>query len=229
MKQVIRKGLSEILVDEVPDPLLVPHHVLVQPACSLISSGTETASIHRDGLIKEVADNPSHLQKVWTVMKTVGPAATLAEIRARLGADYIMTGVVRRASGRWMLSADVSRATDRTSIWGENFTISPDQQTVAVEGRDRHIGSSAAIGFDPRDAPLIERALAHLIDEAHTLDHIATRTAQIHGLSWPNAVGEFDDRHPGATPGQPEGQCRSRDSGSADQDGRLRHGRQGSR
>jgi len=103
-------------------------------------------------------------------------------------------------------------------------------QTVAVEGRDRHIGSSAAIGFDPRDAPLIERALAHLIDEAHTLDHIATRTAQIHGLSaWPNAVGEFDDRHPGATPGQPEGQCRSRDSGSADQDGRLRHGRQGSR
>ena len=29
MKQVIRKGLKEIIVDEVPDPELLPHHVLV--------------------------------------------------------------------------------------------------------------------------------------------------------------------------------------------------------
>jgi hypothetical protein len=31
MKQVIRKGLKEIIVDEVPDPVLAPHHVLVRP------------------------------------------------------------------------------------------------------------------------------------------------------------------------------------------------------
>jgi hypothetical protein len=62
------------------------------------------------------------------------------------------------------------------------------------------------------------------------IDQVAARTAQIHGLSaWTKPVGEFDDRHPVAAPGQPEGQCRSRDSGSADQDGRLRHGRQGNR
>jgi len=92
MKQVIRKGLSEIVVDEVPDPLPVPHHVVVQPACSLISNGTETASLHQEALLKEIADNPSHLQKVWKTVKAVGPVATLAEIRAKLRSDYAVVG-----------------------------------------------------------------------------------------------------------------------------------------
>ena len=61
MKQVIRKGLKDIIVDEVPDPIVTPHHVLVRPLFSLIGSGTETASIHQ-GVLKEVADNPSQTQ-----------------------------------------------------------------------------------------------------------------------------------------------------------------------
>jgi hypothetical protein len=73
MKQVIRKGLKDIIVDEVPDPALLPHHVLVRPLYSLISSGTETASIHRDSLLGEVADNPSHLRKIWDVAMKTGP------------------------------------------------------------------------------------------------------------------------------------------------------------
>ena len=92
MKQVIRKGLKEIIVDEVPDPFPSPHHVVVQPVCSLISSGTETASIHQEGVLKEVADNPSHLQKVWNVMKAVGPMATFGEVRAKLTTDYAVLG-----------------------------------------------------------------------------------------------------------------------------------------
>jgi len=40
VKQVLRKGLSEIVVRDVPDPVLSPHHVIVRPAYSLISSGT---------------------------------------------------------------------------------------------------------------------------------------------------------------------------------------------
>ena len=43
MKQVIRKGLKEIIIDDVPDPVLTPHHLVVRPLFSLISSGTETA------------------------------------------------------------------------------------------------------------------------------------------------------------------------------------------
>jgi len=91
MKQVLRKGLKDIVVDEVPDPVLAPGHVLVRPLYSLISSGTETASIHRDGVLKEVADNPSHLRTVWDAMKVAGPLRTLAEVRAKFS-EYAVLG-----------------------------------------------------------------------------------------------------------------------------------------
>lgn len=91
MKQVIRRGLKEIIVDEVPDPVVAPHHVLIRPLCSLISSGTETADIHQEGVLKEVAENPSHLRKVWEVMKVAGPTRTFAEVRAKFS-DYAVLG-----------------------------------------------------------------------------------------------------------------------------------------
>ena len=92
MKQVIRKGLKNIVVDEVPDPLVSPHHVIVQPGTSLISSGTETASIHQDSIFREVAEKPSHLATVWNVMKSTGPLATIAEVRAKMTTDYAVLG-----------------------------------------------------------------------------------------------------------------------------------------
>jgi predicted dehydrogenase/threonine dehydrogenase-like Zn-dependent dehydrogenase len=83
MKQVIRKGLKDIAVEEVPDPIPTPHHVLIRSHYSLISSGTETASIHREGVLKEVARNPSHLKTVWEAIKEHGPIRTTAEVRAK--------------------------------------------------------------------------------------------------------------------------------------------------
>jgi predicted dehydrogenase len=83
MKQVLRKGLKEIVVDEVPDPLLIPHHILVRPHYSLISSGTETASIHNESIVKAVADNPSHLTTVWKAMLSQGPLRALREVQAK--------------------------------------------------------------------------------------------------------------------------------------------------
>lgn len=65
MKQVLRRGFKDIVVDEVPDPVVAEHHVLIRPLYSLISSGTETASIHQEGVLKEVTENPSHLRKIW--------------------------------------------------------------------------------------------------------------------------------------------------------------------
>jgi predicted dehydrogenase len=91
MKQVLRKGLSDIIVDEVPDPVLTPHHVLIRPICSLISSGTETASIHKEGLLKAVADNPSHLRRIWDVLKVNSPLRTFAEVRAKFS-EYAVLG-----------------------------------------------------------------------------------------------------------------------------------------
>jgi predicted dehydrogenase len=91
MKQVIRKGIRDIIIDEVPDPMPARHHVLIRPIYSLISSGTETASIHQEGVLKEVADNPSHLRKVWEVMKVNGPVATVREVRAKFS-EYAALG-----------------------------------------------------------------------------------------------------------------------------------------
>src|SRR5918999_1532854 len=98
MKKVIRKGIKDIIVDEVPEPVAIPHHVLVRPMFSLISSGTETASIHQQGVIKEVADNPSHIAKVLNVMKSTGPVATVREVVAKFseyaGLGYSGAGIV---------------------------------------------------------------------------------------------------------------------------------------
>ncbi len=63
MRQVLRKGIREIVVEEVPDPVIQPQHVLIRPSFSLISSGTEMASIHQESVLKEVAENPSHLER----------------------------------------------------------------------------------------------------------------------------------------------------------------------
>lgn len=91
MKQVIRKGLKEIIVDEVTDPVVSANHVLIRPHYSLISSGTETADIHTDNIVKEVADNPSHLRTVWNVMKKTDPVSTFNEVRAKFS-DYAVLG-----------------------------------------------------------------------------------------------------------------------------------------
>ena len=78
-------------MDEFPEPMLQPHHVLIRPVYSLISSGTETASIHQCSLLKEVADNPSHLEKIWAAMQSMGVGRTLAEVRAKFG-EYAALG-----------------------------------------------------------------------------------------------------------------------------------------
>ena len=83
MKQVFRKGLKHIVVADAPAPMVKPNHVLVNPVFSLISSGTEGASIHDESIIKEVAHNPSQMNKVWEGLKVMGPGPTIAEVRAK--------------------------------------------------------------------------------------------------------------------------------------------------
>ena len=91
MKQVLRKGLRDIIVDEIPEPVAGPHQVVVQPVYSLISSGTETASIHQESAVREVAENPSHLAKIWNAMLGNGPWRTLDEVKAKFS-EYAVLG-----------------------------------------------------------------------------------------------------------------------------------------
>jgi predicted dehydrogenase/threonine dehydrogenase-like Zn-dependent dehydrogenase len=107
MKQVIRRGLKEIIVDEVSDPVVSFNHVLVRPFYSLISAGTETADIHTDSIVKEVADNPSHLRTVWNVMRKTDPVSTFNEVRAKFE-DYAVLGY----SGAGIVIERDARVTD---------------------------------------------------------------------------------------------------------------------
>jgi predicted dehydrogenase len=81
--------------------------VLVRPLYSLISSGTETASIHRDSILKEAAENPSQLRKIWDVARKTGPLATLAEVRAKFS-EYAVLGY----SGAGVVAARHETVTD---------------------------------------------------------------------------------------------------------------------
>src|SRR5437667_11470701 len=144
MKQVIRKGLKDIIVDEVPDPALAPHHVLVLPLYSLISSGTEIASIHRDSLLKEAADNPSHLRKIWDVAMKTGPVATVAEVRAKF-TEYAVLGY----SGAGVVAARHPTVTDleigeRVAYGGEGTGHG---ETILV-GRNLAARIPAAVPFE---------------------------------------------------------------------------------
>ena len=91
MKQIVRKGLKDVVVEDVPEPVVSPHHVLVTPHFSLISSGTESASLHQEGVMREVANNPSHLRKLWDTAKVTGPLRTVAEVRAKFS-EYAAIG-----------------------------------------------------------------------------------------------------------------------------------------
>lgn len=91
MKQVLRYGIKDIVVHDVPAPEVPPHHVLIQPVYSLISSGTESASIHSEGAIQTVAQHPEHLQKIWKALKEHGPLPTIREVIAKFH-EYSVLG-----------------------------------------------------------------------------------------------------------------------------------------
>ncbi len=57
----------------------------------------------------------------------------LAEAGARLKANFLLTGVIRQERGRWILSADLARVDDATSLWADAFNLSPDQVAGAAE------------------------------------------------------------------------------------------------
>ena len=86
----------------------------------------------------------------------------LADAGVKLKADYLMTGVVRQERGRWILSAEVARAADAASLWGENFNVGPDQAagaaeliarslTLALHGQfPRTVGTAPVLGANTR-------------------------------------------------------------------------------
>jgi serine/threonine-protein kinase len=55
------------------------------------------------------------------------------EVGRKLKVDYIVTGVLREASGRWIVSTELTRTADAAELWNDRFDRSPDQQIGVAE------------------------------------------------------------------------------------------------
>jgi len=101
MKQVLQDLHSrEVQVAEVPPPCCLPGGVLVRTAASLISSGTERATIALGSktLLGKALERPDLVRQIFRRLKASGVADVIATVRARLDTavalGYSSAGVV---------------------------------------------------------------------------------------------------------------------------------------
>jgi polar amino acid transport system substrate-binding protein len=101
MKQVLQDLRShEVQVEEVPPPCGLPGGVLVKTVASLISSGTERATIALGGktLLGKALERPELVRQLFRRLRTSGVADVIATVRARLDTavalGYSSAGVV---------------------------------------------------------------------------------------------------------------------------------------
>ena len=93
MKQVTQHNRSgAIKVIPVPRPAVRPGFVLVRTACSVISAGTERASVtsRKSSLLDRARKNPDLVLKVLEQVRQYGLAATYRRVRGRLDASSAM-------------------------------------------------------------------------------------------------------------------------------------------
>ena len=85
MKQVlIRKG--QVVVEEVPAPIIDENEVLVQVHYSCISKGTEIAGLATSGtpLYKKVLGRPQNIKKALDMLRREGFSKTIARVKGKL-------------------------------------------------------------------------------------------------------------------------------------------------
>lgn len=85
MKQVLLKK-GEIIVEEVPAPIIRDNNVLVQVAYSCISTGTEMSGVTSSGqsLLRKAFKEPGRIKKVLSLAKTQGISNTIASVKGKL-------------------------------------------------------------------------------------------------------------------------------------------------
>ncbi len=87
MKQLLQDLQTHaITVEEVPSPLCPPGGVLVRTAASLISSGTERASVKLGSmsLLGKALERPDLVKKLFQRLRTAGASSVLSTVRAKL-------------------------------------------------------------------------------------------------------------------------------------------------
>ena len=114
-----------------------PITVAVLPFANI--AGDSTIALIADGLGDEVASALARVPGILIKSRTGARAyrgqlaPDVTEAGSRLKADYLVTAVVRQERGHWILSADLERAADATSLWDNAFVIDPKAQAAVVD------------------------------------------------------------------------------------------------
>ncbi len=114
-----------------------PVTLAVLPFASL--GADTTMRIVAEGLTDEVAGALARVPGIQVksrngaLMYRGQVGVDLAEAGERLKADYLLTAIVRQVRGDWVLSADLARASDAASIWGDTVGLGPDRTAGAAE------------------------------------------------------------------------------------------------
>ena len=99
MKQVLLKK-GEIIVEEVPAPIVKDNNVLVRVAYSCISTGTEISGVTSSGqsLLQKALKEPAKVKKALNLARTQGFLSTIARVKGKLdtanSVGYSCAGVV---------------------------------------------------------------------------------------------------------------------------------------
>lgn len=124
-----------------------------------------TIALVADGLGEEVASALARVPGILIKSRTGARAyrgqlaPDVTEAGARLKADYLVTAVVRQERSRWIISADLERAADATSLWANTFVVAPNEQGALVDSLAG--GLTAALRrFFPRAVGVVPVRLA---------------------------------------------------------------------
>lgn len=156
MKQLLQDLSShDLRVEDLPSPRCLPGGVLVRNVASLISSGTERASVHLAGksLLGKAAERPDLVRQVFEHLRRDGLSEVLSAVRARFDADlplgYSSSGIVLEAgegaefftAGDRVACAGAGHASHAEIIW-----VPKQLCTKVPEGVDFESAAAGAVG-----------------------------------------------------------------------------------
>jgi serine/threonine-protein kinase len=101
--------------------------------------GDTGAAFLTDGLPDEIATMLGRVPGIQIQGRTGARAYSgqlspdITEAGRKLGAEFVLTGAVRRESGNWILSLNLDRAANQASLWAEHLTINRDQRAGVVK------------------------------------------------------------------------------------------------
>ena len=173
MKQVLQDLRShKVQVEEVPPPCCLPGGVLVKNAASLISSGTERATVALGGktLLGKALERPDLVRRLFRRLQTSGVADVIATVRARLetavALGYSSAGTVLQvgaeaeefAVGDRVACAGAGHAGHAEVIWvPKNLCVKIPSNVSFESAASVAVGAIALQGVRVADAKLGER------------------------------------------------------------------------